>query len=179
MILPIEITIRDTEPSKLLEDHIRQKAEKLNTFYPRIMRCHVTVEVPQKHQNQGKLFTSHIEITVPGKTLVSNRQKHEDPYVVIRDAFDAIARQLEDYARRSRGEEKTHEPLTQGRVNRLFVEEGYGFIDGADGNEYYFSFTNVQHPEFSHLKVGDTVEFLTISADEGLQAQRVTRKKTE
>ena len=35
---------------------------------------------------------------------------HEDVYVAIRDAFDAMRRRLEDYAAQRRGQVKTHEP---------------------------------------------------------------------
>jgi ribosome-associated translation inhibitor RaiA len=34
-------------------------------------------------------------------------QAHEDVYVAIRDAFDAAARQLEDHARKLRGDVKS------------------------------------------------------------------------
>jgi len=47
-------------------------------------------------------------LTVPGAELVANHTQHEDVYVAIRDAFDAMSRQLEDYARKQRGEVKTH-----------------------------------------------------------------------
>jgi ribosome-associated translation inhibitor RaiA len=39
---------------------------------------------------------------------VANHTQHEDVYVAIRDAFDAMSRQLEDFARKQRGEVKTH-----------------------------------------------------------------------
>ncbi|HEV3242661.1 MAG TPA: hypothetical protein VGY14_05390 [Methyloceanibacter sp.] len=35
-------------------------------------------------------------------------QAHEDVYVAIRDSFDAAVRQLEDHARRLRGDVKSH-----------------------------------------------------------------------
>ena len=35
---------------------------------------------------------------------------HDDVYVAIRDAFDAAVRQVEDHARRMRGDTKTHTP---------------------------------------------------------------------
>jgi hypothetical protein len=41
---------------------------------------------------------------------------HEDVYVALRDAFDAAVRQLEDQARKLRGDVKTHpgRPLVEG-----------------------------------------------------------------
>lgn len=110
MKIPLQITIRGIEHSDALEKHIREKAGKLDEFFDRIMSCRVVVEVPHKHHQQGKQFTVRIDIGVPGSEIVVNRDHGEDVYVALRDAFDAARRQLEDYARRIRGDVKTHQP---------------------------------------------------------------------
>lgn len=110
MQIPLQITIRDMEHSDALEAHIRDKAQKLDEFFDHIMSCRVVVETPHKHHHQGKQFNVRIDIGVPGNEIVVNRDHHEDVYVALRDAFDAAKRQLEDYARKIRGDIKTHEP---------------------------------------------------------------------
>ena len=50
-----------------------------------------------------------IDIGVPGNEIVVNHNHDEDVYVAMRDAFDAAKRQLEDYARKIRGDTKVHE----------------------------------------------------------------------
>ena len=110
MQIPLQITIRGIEHSDALETHIREKADKLDEFFDRIMSCRVVVEVPHKHHHQGKQFTVRIDIGVPGSEIVVNRDHAEDVYVALRDAFDAAKRQLEDYARKIRGDVKTHQP---------------------------------------------------------------------
>ncbi|MFZ1548756.1 MAG: HPF/RaiA family ribosome-associated protein [Candidatus Nitrotoga sp.] len=110
MQTPLQITIRDIKPSEALEKRIRDKAQKLEEFCTHIMSCRVVVESPHKHHHQGKQFNVRIDIGVPGNELVVNRDHHEDVYVALRDAFDAAKRQLEDYARITRGDIKTHEP---------------------------------------------------------------------
>lgn len=110
MQLPLQITIRDIERSDALEAHIRDKAKKLDEFFDHIMSCYVVVEMPHKHHHQGKQFNVRIDIGVPGSEIVVNHDHHEDVYVALRDAFDAAKRQLEDYARKIRGDTKTHEP---------------------------------------------------------------------
>ena len=110
MQIPLQITIRDVEHSDALETHIRDKAKKLDEFFNHIMSCRVVVEVPHKHHHQGKQFNVRIDIGVPGSEIVVNRDHAEDVYVALRDAFDAAKRQLEDYARKIRGDVKTHEP---------------------------------------------------------------------
>ena len=110
MQIPLQITIRDVEHSEALEAHIRGKVEKLEEFFKHITSCRVVVEVPHKHHHQGKQFNVRIDIGVPGSEIVVNRDHAEDVYVALRDAFDAAKRQLEDYARKIRGDIKTHEP---------------------------------------------------------------------
>lgn len=109
MQIPLQITVRDMPTSVALEDHIREKATKLEQFYPPLMGCRVVVELPHKHKHQGKLFNVRIDLTVPGSEIVINRDQSEDIYVALRDAFDAAKRKLEDYGRRQRGDVKTHQ----------------------------------------------------------------------
>lgn len=174
---PVQIVIRDIPSSPALESHIRKKAEKLAQYYDRINSCQVAVDVPQKHKRQGKLFKVRIDLTVPGKELVVNRKFDEDVYVAIRDAFDALFRQLECYARKRRGDVKTHESANLGYVNKLFPEEGYGFIQAVDGSEFYFSMSNVSYPRFEQLLIGDIVQFIGATGGEGMQAHHVVKDK--
>lgn len=177
MELMLQITTRDIPHSEALESHIRQKAEKLEKFYPHIMSCRIVVELPHKHHHQGRLFDVHIDITVPGSELVVNRTAHEDVYVAVRDAFNAATRQLEDYARRQRGDSKTHAPVLHGKVIHLFDEEGYGFIETFDGRELYFHRENLADDNFDKLAIGDEVQFLEDIGSEGFQAKRVSTGK--
>ena len=108
MQVPLQLTLKDMPQSEAVESRIREKAEKLGRFYDPIISCRVVVETPQRHQHQGKLYSVRIDLTVPGAELVANRAQDEDVYVAIRDAFVAITRQLEDFARRQRGEVKSH-----------------------------------------------------------------------
>lgn len=105
---PVQITFKDIPHSDAVETHIREKVAKLETFYPHIIGCHVTVELPHKHHHQGKQHNVRIDMKVPGGEIVVNRDRHEDLYVALRDAFDAAKRQVEEYGQRERGEVKRH-----------------------------------------------------------------------
>lgn len=177
MQLPIQVTIRDIPQSTAIESHILKKASKLDKYYDRIQSCRVIIDLPQKHKHQGKLFRVRIDLTVPGKELVVNHKLDEDVYVAIRDAFHAVIRQLEHYAQRRRGTVKTHELPLHGVVKRIYLDDGYGFIRGVDGTEYYFGHSNVAFPGFDRLHIGDGVQFLAEPTSEGCQARRVTREK--
>jgi ribosomal subunit interface protein len=171
----IQVTIRDMPKSQAVKNHIIKKAEKLDHFYHRIQRCRVVVDLAQKHKHQGKLYRVHIDLFVPGKELVVNHKLDEDLYVAIRNAFQALIRQLETYARKRRGDVKSHDGINFGYIKRIIPEEGYGFIQSTLGDEHYFSLSNVTHPDFSQLQVGDIVNFISVSANDGWQAHRVTR----
>ncbi|HEU4708788.1 MAG TPA: ribosome-associated translation inhibitor RaiA [Methylophilaceae bacterium] len=109
MQVPLQITVRDMPHSDALDTHIREKVEKLEQLFPKIISCRVVVELAHKHQQQGNEFNVRIDLSVPGKKeIVVNRDHHEDPYVALRDAFNAAMRQLEDYAQRVKGKTKTH-----------------------------------------------------------------------
>jgi ribosomal subunit interface protein len=178
MKLPLEIVFRNLDPSAAVEAKIRERAEKLETFYQDIMRCQVVVEADHKHHHKGNLYHVRIDLTVPDAELVASREPeehhaHEDVYVAIRDAFDAIRRQLEDYARRRRGKVKAHETPPHGRIIELMPEQGYGRIETADGTRVYFHRNSVIDADFNRLEIGDEVHFSEEMGESGLQASTV------
>ena len=136
MQTPLKITMRHMAPSEALETRIRSKAAKLEEFYPNITACSVAIEEERRLHQQGSWFKVRVIARVPEHEVVVNRDHDEDPYVALRDAFDAVKRQLEDFARVQRGDVKTHPQLLRGAVARIFGEEAYGFIASDDGNEY-------------------------------------------
>ncbi|MBT9540237.1 ribosome-associated translation inhibitor RaiA [Thiobacillus sp.] len=174
MKTPLQITFRDIEHSDVLEAHIREKAEKLETFFEPIMSCRVVVDMPHQHKQQGKFFNVRIDIGVPGSEIMVNRDQHEDVYVALRDGFDAAKRQLEDYARRLHREVKTHDTEYIGEVARLFPDEGYGFIQRADGDELYFNGDSLVNITLNQLSEGDAVQFIEDLSADRPQAKRVS-----
>ena len=107
MSAPLQITLRKLPRSEGLEQSIRQHADKLQDFHPRVSHCRVTVE-PAGHPHQGRQFAVRISVKVPGAEIAVDRQHSEDVRVAVRDAFDAARRQLEDHIRLERGQIKLH-----------------------------------------------------------------------
>jgi len=113
MQIPLELSFHNMDQSDAVEANVRERAAKLERYFDRIIGCRVVVEAPHKHSRKGKIYEVRIDISVPGKEIVVNRNgpknhAHEDIYVAIRDAFNAAGRQLEDHARKVRGEIKNH-----------------------------------------------------------------------
>jgi ribosomal subunit interface protein len=179
MQLPLQITFRHMDPSPALEARIRQRAEEFERFFDRITSCRVIVERVNRRHQQGNLFEVKIDLLLPGNELVVGREHranhaHEDPYVAVRDAFDAARRLLEDHARRRRGEAKTHAVPDHGRVARLLPDRDCGFIETAAG-EVYFHRNSVANDGFDQLEVGAEVRFVAQEAEspDGPQASTV------
>ena len=110
---PIDIVFQNLQPSPAIEARIRDRATKLDRYFDRIMTCRVAVEAAHRHHRKGNLYRVRIALTVPDAELVvshspDEQRAHEDVYVAIRDSFDAMRRQLEDYAERRRGQVKRH-----------------------------------------------------------------------
>ena len=174
MQIPLQITLHGIEHSNALYNSVREKAEKLDRYYDRIMSCRVALELAGRHKHHGKQFEVRIDLKVPGGEIAITHQHDEELQIALRDAFDAARRRLEDYARGQRGDVKRHPAQLTGRIQRLDASQGVGFIATAEGAEYYFSRDNVVSPPFEHLTVGTVVHFIEDAAAEGLQAKRVS-----
>ena len=199
MKTPLQVKFRNMPRSQAIEDNIREKASKLESFYDRIMSCQVIVGAPHRHHRKGKAYEVRIDLAVPGGELVINRWpkrlkaaksslierpeteliesherskhgSHADVYVAIRDAFNAAGRKLQDYARRQRGSVKLHKIPPRARVSKLFPEEKYGFLEGR---EIYLHGNSVLQPGFDELDVGAEVYFVEEQGEKGPQASTV------
>ena len=179
METPLDIVFQGVGSAPGIEARIRKEAEKLERYHGRITGCRVVIEAPHRRHEKGNLFSVRVEISIPGRAplVVSRspdaRHAHEDPYVALRDAFDTARRQLQDMTHRQRGDVKSHEAAPAGRIVRLLADEGYGFIERADGVEVYFHRNSVVDGDFARLKVGDQVRFAEEEGEKGLQASTV------
>jgi ribosomal subunit interface protein len=108
MQIPLQISLHGIEHSNALYNAIRERAEKLDHYYDRIMSCRVVLELAGQHKHQGKQYVVRIDLKVPGGEIVVTHQHDEDLQIALRDAFDAVRRRLEDHARTQRGDVKQH-----------------------------------------------------------------------
>jgi cold shock CspA family protein/ribosome-associated translation inhibitor RaiA len=184
------------EPSETVEEWIRQEAAKLDDFYSHIMSCRVVVELPNRRHRAGGRYHIRIDLMVPGGELVVKREPslhsllqrthtnsvlkqlevhvpHRELRQAIDDAFKAMGRRLQDYARRQRGDVKVHEPSPHARVSKLVPAEGYGFLETPGGREIYFHENSVLDGGFRSLTIGAAVKFDEEEGDKGPQASTV------
>lgn len=175
MQVPLQISFSNMDASDAVRARVEELAARLERFHDRIVSCRVVIRAPNRRQHKGKLYHVGIDLKVPGRDIVINReapehQAHQDVYVALRDAFDALVRQLEDTARQRRGEIKRHVEEPGGRIVRLFPLKGYGFIEDKAVGEIYFHANSVPNDGFKTLKVGAAVRYHAEPGDKGLQA---------
>jgi ribosomal subunit interface protein len=175
MKIPLQITFSNMKPSDAVRDRIGERAARLDRFHERIMSCRVVIRAPNRRQRSGKRYHVSIDLKLPGHEIAINRdppqdQSHEDIYVAIRDAFDALVRRIEDASRERRGDIKTHPVQPSGSVVRLFHDEDYGFLEDPEAGEIYFHANSVPNNGFRRLKVGSKVQYQAATGDKGLQA---------
>jgi len=178
MQLSPQITFRNMKRSPAVEANVQEHFAKLEKFFDRIMSCSVAVEALHKHHRQGNHYHVRIDLRVPGGELVTSRQADEhhaytDVYVAIRDAFDTMRRQLEDYARRHDQRAKAHAAPPHGRIVELNPAENFGRIETPDGRLVYFHRNSLVKASFDDLSVGAEVRFSEELGERGPQASTV------
>jgi ribosome-associated translation inhibitor RaiA len=115
MALAVNVTFLGMPPSPALRSDIEARAAKLTQFAPRLKACDVSVRLNEHRHVHDNRYLVHAHLTLPGGDIQAGRSadadhSHEDPYLAVRDAFDALRRQLEDYVRIRRGDIKAHPP---------------------------------------------------------------------
>jgi ribosomal subunit interface protein len=180
MEIPVQVTFHGIDRSPAIEGYVQQRAAKLETFFNRMVGCHVTLEAPHRHHRHGRHYRVRIDMVVPGAELVvgrtpDERTVQEDVYAAIDEAFDDAGRVLEDHARKRRGDTKAHqnEDEREGRVSKLFPDEGYGFLETPEGDEVYFHQNSVLRHGFHKMHVGTRVRFIEEAGERGPQASTV------
>lgn len=160
---PVHIAFRNMDAPIGLEDEIRERIAQLHRYASRITACSVMVEAEHRHHRHGRLYHVRIDVVVPGKEVVVRRESaahhaNQDLHTAIRDAFDAVRRQLQDHARQMRGDIKTHTEPEIGHIARLFPN--HGFLATTAGDEIYLHRNSVLGKGFDQLAIGDAVRYV-------------------
>jgi ribosomal subunit interface protein len=178
MQIPLQIQFQNLEPSAAVESKVRKHVERLERFFGKIASCRVTIEAPHKHHHQGNIYHVTVDIRALGEEIVANRSPgqhhaHEDVYVAMRDAFNAVRRQLQDKVDEKRGNVKSHDIPPHGRITEIFSPDDYGTITDSDGREIFFHRNSVVSANFDDLEIGSEVRFAEEAGDKGPQASSV------
>jgi putative sigma-54 modulation protein len=77
-----------------LIDFIQKKADKLDTFYDRIIDGEVFLRIDKNEKNENKIV--EIKMNVPGKTLFA-KQKSDSFEAAADEAVEALRRQIKKF----------------------------------------------------------------------------------
>ncbi len=169
----LKLAIEGTTITEPMKELIEERFSRLDRYYDRITGCTVAVTESKQGQRSGRFYSLRVAVTVPKGTIVVNRQKGDTLYVAVREAFDAVRRRVQDYARLMRGQIKNHAEPDVARVVDLDPNEGFGFIETLDGRELYFHRNSVVDGAFARLKPGTLVHFAEGQGVKGPQASTV------
>jgi len=105
--IPLQVTFRGIQPMPRVGSFIQEQASRFERYSARIVQCHVTVDLPHRHQRTGRQYCVRLEIKTPlGNVVVSRDPSPAAPSrqldTAIREAFDAALRQLDAESQRRR-----------------------------------------------------------------------------
>jgi len=107
MISDTQVVFRGIDHSQAVEDAVHKRLNKLERFSDEIQSLRVILESPHNNHHKGKVYHVGVEALIPNHDIhVTHEQhdkhEHEDIYVAIRDAFNALERRLKGVYGRQR-----------------------------------------------------------------------------
>lgn len=174
MQAPIQVVARGFVLLSWWREKILRRSEKLMEFCGWITHCRVVVESRHKHSHKKRMYNVRIDIAIPGRVLVIDREAEPSLNAAIDMAFDAAERRLEESVRVARHYVKVHEPPAEARVVEKYPDAGYGFIETPDERRIYFHQNSVLKGLFRRLTPGSVVRFVEEQGDKGPQARTVS-----
>ena len=107
MISDTKVVFRGLDHSPAVEEVVNKRLDKLERFNHNIQSLRVILEAPHNNHHKGNVFHVTVEAMLPQHDLVVNndqhdKHSHEDIYVAIRDAFDAMERRLKSVTGKQR-----------------------------------------------------------------------------
>ncbi|TDX67269.1 putative cold-shock DNA-binding protein [Methylosinus sp. sav-2] len=174
-----EIDFQGMEASPQAQARIARQIDELETRFGRVTACRIVVKAPSARHHTGGQYEINIRLALPdGREAIVERtppqdERYQDFDFALNDAFKRARRRLQDQVRRLEGHVKQHAEPALGVVRRLMREDGYGFLEGEDGQELYFHRNSVEGAGFDALERGDRVRYVPEDAEDGPQASAV------
>ena len=109
MISNSQVLFRGIEHSDAVQQAVHKRLEKLERYSDKIQSLKVILEAPHNNHHKGRVYHVGVEALMPNHDIVvahdhHDNHAHEDIYVAIRDAFNAVERRLKSVT----GKAKSH-----------------------------------------------------------------------
>jgi CspA family cold shock protein len=63
--------------------------------------------------------------------------------------------------------------MATGKIKKIVVDRGFGFIASDDGKEYFFHHSAIRNASIDSLRGGEAVEFDTTQGPKGPRAENI------
>lgn len=184
--IPLDISFHGMESSDHLRHQVLRQAKKLERFSRYIVSGRVVLEADHKQTTKSQLQVK-VELQVPGKTIVGQRERrpheavdHADVYGVIAETFEVTIRRLEEYTDKHFNDHHKHHPHAGARkatITRVDAERGHGMLETETGQSLFFQAAAVKGEDLNALEPGMEVTYALAEAEGayGPEASSVTR----
>ena len=136
MISDTKVVFRGIDHSPAVEEAVHKRLEKLARYSDEIQSLRVVLEAPHNNHHKGKVYHVGVEAFIPNHDIVVNHEQHdkhshEDIYVAIRDAFNAIERRIKAVYKKQRRVDRTG-GKTMGKADVINVDAVTGMAEAAN-----------------------------------------------
>ena len=109
MISNTQVLFRGIEHSEAVAAAVQKRLGKLERYSDKIQSLKVILEAPHNNHHKGRVYHVGVEALIPNHDIVvahdhHDKHAHEDIYVAIRDAFNAVERRLKSVAGKQRSQ---------------------------------------------------------------------------
>jgi len=167
----LELAMRGVEASDGDRAEIHELMSRLAANCPEVVACRLLLDVSHRRYRNGNRYKARVAVTVPGHKIVVSRRARSDPLELVYETLDAARRQVRE--RLGDGASTSHRPSIRGRVAAISPDEGFGTLEGPDGQHVHFEAGTVLHDAFRRLKVGTAVRFTLEMGRRDLRASEV------
>lgn len=163
---------RNVEMTPRWREQIERGLAKLSKQH-RIIHARVTLNKNPHHKKKDDVAEVVMVLGVPGATITA-RKASKTFEEALDAAFLAAGRELGERLDSLRQTEiRTGAPPFLGTIDRIFADEGYGFIILEDGRPVYFHRNAVHGLTFDQLTEGMIMRLNVEEGDKGLHATTV------
>jgi cold shock CspA family protein len=186
LAFPLDIAFHGMASSDHLRHQVMKQARKLERFQRYITSARVVLEAEHKQSSKSTLHVK-VEVHVPGKTIVGDRERrphesvdHADVYGVIAEVFEVTLRRVEEYTDKHFNDHHKHHPHAGARratITRVDAARGHGMLETETGQSLFFQASAVKGEELHDLAPGMEVSYAVAPAEGayGPEASSVTR----
>jgi cold shock CspA family protein/ribosome-associated translation inhibitor RaiA len=163
------VRMGDLEDSARAE--IEARLEGLAEGHDDLIDLRITAHETRHHRHGGREV--HITCQARGREIVAKRTQ-PNIGLALNEALDVFEREVHRLRRKRRDLSRMQppEPPCLGIVDRIFREEGYGFILTDDGDQVYFHRNAVKEGlDFARLQEADRV---ALNVEPGLEGPQAT-----